>query len=143
MASSSAKPEPDPALKAKLASLVSRLTAELGVGGGRSAEGLATASVAMLSKMISPYDVTKVSVQQSQKALAASAPDPEAFAAHYARLKAMRVREVDKYLAVVAKIAGDPDLLAAVTAPRVSESDAAAAASPSAYAASEHAAVSG
>ena len=119
MASSSAKPEPDPALKAKLASLVSRLTAELGVGGGRSAEGLATASVAMLSKMISPYDVTKVSVQQSQKALAASAPDPEAFAAHYARLKAMRVREVDKYLAVVAKIAGDPDLLAAVTAPRV------------------------
>ena len=142
MASSSAKPEPDPALKAKLASLVSRLTAELGVGGGRSAEGLATASVAMLSKMISPYDVTKVSVQQSQKALAASAPDPEAFAAHYARLKAMRVREVDKYLAVVAKIAGDPDLLAAVTAPRVSESDAAAAASPSAYAASEHAAVS-
>jgi len=142
MASSSAKPEPDPALKAKLASLVSRLTAELGVGGGRSAEGLATASVAMLSKMISPYDVTKVSVQQSQKALAASAPDPEAFAAHYARLKAMRVREVDKYLAVVAKIAGDPDLLAAVTAPRVSASDAAAAASPSAYAASEHAAVS-
>ena len=142
MASSSAKPEPDPALKAKLASLVSRLTAELGVGGGRSAEGLATASVAMLSKMISPYDVTKVSVQQSQKALAASAPDPEAFAAHYARLKAMRVREVDKYLAVLAKIAGDPDLLAAVTAPRVSESDAAAAASPSAYAASEHAAVS-
>ena len=140
MASSSAKPEPDPALKAKLASLVSRLTAELGVGGGRSAEGLATASVAMLSKMISPYDVTKVSVQQSQKALAASAPDPEAFAAHYARLKAMRVREVDKYLAVVAKIAGDPDLLAAVTAPRPSE--ARAAASPSTYAMSENAAVS-
>ena len=140
MASSSAKPEPDPALKAKLASLVSRLTAELGVGGGRSAEGLATASVAMLSKMISPYDVTKVSVQQSQKALAACAPDPEAFAAHYARLKAMRVREVDKYLAVVAKIAGDPDLLAAVTAPRPSE--ARAAASPSTYAMSENAAVS-
>ena len=140
MASSSAKPEPDPALKAKLTSLVSRLTAELGVGGGRSAEGLATASVAMLSKMISPYDVTKVSVQQSQKALAASAPDPEAFAAHYARLKAMRVREVDKYLAVVAKIAGDPDLLAAVTAPRPSETRAAA--SPTAYAMSENAAVS-
>ena len=140
MASSSAKPEPDPALKAKLTSLVSRLTAELGVGGGRSAEGLATASVAMLSKMISPYDVTKVSVQQSQKALAASAPDPEAFAAHYARLKAMRVREVDKYLAVVAKIASDPDLLAALTVPHASEGGAPA--SPSTYAMSENAAVS-
>jgi len=137
MASSLTKPEPDPALKAQLASLVARLTTELGVGGGRSAEGLATASVAMLSKMISPYDVTKVSVQQSHKTLSATAPDPEAFAAHYARLKAMHVREVDKYLAVVAKIASDPDLLAAVTVPRPANSPLASA-SRSTYALSEN-----
>jgi hypothetical protein len=109
------KPEPDPELKAQLAILVGRLTSELGVGGGRSAEGLATASVAMLSKMISPYDVTKVSVTQAQKALRLNAPDPEAFTDLYNRLKSLGVREVDKYLAVVAKIAGDEDLRSAVT----------------------------
>jgi hypothetical protein len=109
------KPEPDPELKAQLAILVGRLTSELGVGGGRSAEGLATASVAMLSKMISPYDVTKVSGTQAQKALRLNAPDPEAFTDLYNRLKSLGVREVDKYLAVVAKIAGDEDLRSAVT----------------------------
>ena len=113
-----AKPEPSEALKAQLAGLVGRLTAELGVGGGRSAEGLATASVAMLSKMISPYAVTKVSVTQSQKALNETAPDPDAFQAQYNKLKTMGVKEVDKYLAVVAKIVGDHDLLNAVTVPR-------------------------
>ena len=71
----------------------------------------------MLSKMISPYDVTKVAQQQSQRLLTERAPDPEAFAAQYSRLKALDVREVDKYLAVVAKIVADEDLLAAVTTP--------------------------
>ena len=116
-AAMSSNAPPDPELKAKLASLVGRLTTELGIGGGRSAEGLATASVAMLSKMISPYDVTKVAQQQSQRLLTERAPDPEAFAAQYSRLKALDVREVDKYLAVVAKIVADEDLLAAVTTP--------------------------
>ena len=82
-AAMSSNAPPDPELKAKLASLVGRLTTELGIGGGRSAEGLATASVAMLSKMISPYDVTKVAQQQSQRLLTERAPDPEAFAAQF------------------------------------------------------------
>ena len=72
----------------------------------------------MLSKMTSPYDVTKVAVQQTQKTLTENAPDKRAFASEYARLKAMNVRELDKYLNVVAKIVQDPDLLAAVSTPR-------------------------
>ena len=114
----SAKPPADPELREKLTTLVGRLTADLGIGGGRSAEGLAAASVAMLSKMTSPYDVTKVAVQQTQKTLTENAPDKRAFASEYARLKAMNVRELDKYLNVVAKIVQDPDLLAAVSTPR-------------------------
>ena len=76
----SAKPPADPELREKLTTLVGRLTADLGIGGGRSAEGLAAASVAMLSKMTSPYDVTKVAVQQTQKTLTENAPDKRAFA---------------------------------------------------------------
>ena len=119
----SAKPPADPELREKLTTLVGRLTADLGIGGGRSAEGLAAASVAMLSKMTSPYDVTKVAVQQTQKTLTENAPDKRAFASEYARLKAMNVRELDKYLNVVAKIVQDPDLLAAVSTPRAPARD--------------------
>ena len=119
----SAKPPADPELREKLTTLVGRLTADLGIGGGRSAEGLAAASVAMLSKMTSPYDVTKVAVQQTQKTLTENAPDKRAFASEYARLKAMNVRELDKYLNVVAKIVQDPDLLAAVSTPRAPTRD--------------------
>ena len=116
-------PPADPELREKLTTLVGRLTADLGIGGGRSAEGLAAASVAMLSKMTSPYDVTKVAVQQTQKTLTENAPDKRAFASEYARLKAMNVRELDKYLNVVAKIVQDPDLLAAVSTPRAPTRD--------------------
>ena len=77
----------------------------------------------MLSKMTSPYDVTKVAVQQTQKTLTENAPDKRAFASEYARLKAMNVRELDKYLNVVAKIVQDPDLLAAVSTPRAPTRD--------------------
>ena len=106
MASSSAKPEPDPALKAKLASLVSRLTAELGVGGGRSAEGLATASVAMLSKMISPYDVTQGVRAAVAKGAGRLGARPRGVRRALREAQGDAGREVDKYLAVVAKIAG-------------------------------------
>ena len=109
---------PDPELTEKLKALVQRLTTALGIGHGRSAEGLAAASVAMLSKMISPYDVTKVATQQTQRALNEHAPDKEAFTAKYLALKEANVREVDKYLTVVAKIVGDKDVLATVSNPR-------------------------
>ena len=56
------KSPPDPELTERLRSLVGRLVVDLRIGEGRGAEGLATASVAMLGKMISPYDVTKLSL---------------------------------------------------------------------------------
>ena len=114
----SSRAPPDPELTAKLTTLVQRLTTELGIGGGRSADGLSAASVAMLSKMISPYDVTKVATQQAQKVLNDNAPDAAAFASKYRELKDANVREMDKYLAVLSKIVGDKDLLAAVTRPK-------------------------
>lgn len=109
------KSPPDPELTERLRSLVGRLVVDLRIGEGRGAEGLATASVAMLGKMISPYDVTKVATTQTQRTLTERAPDPAAFRRAYEALKATGAREVDKYLAVVAKIASDPDVLAAVT----------------------------
>ena len=109
------KSPPDPELTERLRSLVGRLVVDLRIGEGRGAEGLATASVAMLGKMISPYDVTKVATTQTQRTLTERAPDPAAFRRAYEDLKATGAREVDKYLAVVAKIASDPDVLAAVT----------------------------
>ena len=63
------KSPPDPELTERLRSLVGRLVVDLGIGEGRGAEGLATASVAMLGKMISPYDVTKVATTQTQRTL--------------------------------------------------------------------------
>jgi gamma-tubulin complex component 2 len=116
MASSGGRNAPDAELVEKLRALVARLTTELGIGEGRGAEGLATASVAMLSKMISPYDVTKVATAQAQKTLRERARDPEAFATAYDRLKrAGHASEVDKYLAVLAKVVADEDVLAAVS----------------------------
>ena len=109
------KSPPDPELTERLRSLVGRLVVDLGIGEGRGAEGLATASVAMLGKMISPYDVTKVATTQTQRLLTERAPDPEAFKRAYESLKGTGAGEVDKFLAVVAKIAADPHVLAAVT----------------------------
>ena len=43
------KSPPDPELTERLRSLVGRLVVDLRIGEGRGAEGLATASVAMLS----------------------------------------------------------------------------------------------
>lgn len=109
------KSPPDPELTERLRSLVGRLVVDLGIGEGRGAEGLATASVAMLGKMISPYDVTKVATTQTQRTLTERTPDPEAFKRAYESLKGTGAGEVDKFLAVVAKIAADPHVLAAVT----------------------------
>ena len=97
----SSRAAPDPELTGKLTTLVQRLTTELGIGGGRSAEGLATASVAMLSKMISPYDVTKVATQQAQKVLNEHAPDADAFAGKYRELKAWTGAHVHSHTTTV------------------------------------------
>ena len=66
--------------------------------------GLATASVAMLGKMISPYDVTKVATTQTQRTLTERAPDPAAFRRAYETSR-RRARGRLTSTAVVAKIA--------------------------------------
>ena len=81
----------------------------------RFTESLASASTAMLGKMISKYDVTKVAVTQSRRTLSERSEDPEAFARECERLKALRVEELDRYLAVMAKIASDDELVFAVS----------------------------
>ena len=81
----------------------------------RFTESLASASTAMLGKMISKYDVTKVAVTQSRRTLSERSGDPEAFARECERLKALRVEELDRYLAVMAKIASDDELVFAVS----------------------------
>jgi hypothetical protein len=45
-----------------------------------------------------------VSVQATQRTLSEHAPDPEAYAAKYAELKAKNVRELDRFLMVAAKV---------------------------------------
>ena len=63
------KSPPDPELTERLRSLVGRLVVDLRIGESRGAEGLATASVAMLEKMISPRASTKVATTQTQRTL--------------------------------------------------------------------------
>jgi len=46
----------------------------------------------------------QVSVQATQRTLAEHAPDPDAYAAKYAELKAKNVRELDRFLMVAAKV---------------------------------------
>lgn len=106
---------------------VLRLTAALGAPAGGRLDGITAASVQMLSKMISRYDVTKararasapfpaaprrasplppqVSVAATQRALSESAPNAAAYAEKYGALKAAGVRELDRLLLTVAKIA--------------------------------------
>jgi gamma-tubulin complex component 2 len=81
----------------------------------RFTESLAAASTTMLGKMLSTYDVTKVAITQARRVLSERAEDPEAFAKEYEALKQLRVEELDRYLAVVAKIASDEDLAFAVS----------------------------
>ena len=113
----------------RLRANVLRLTRALGVQPSRSTDGITTASVQMLSKMISRYDVTKapiqsllrllfcvslavvqqVSVQATQRTLSESAADPAAYAAKYESLKAQNVKELDRLLMIGAKVlAGAP-----------------------------------
>ena len=44
----------------KLHDVITRLSYSMGITSGRSVDGVATASVQMLAKMISKYDMTKV-----------------------------------------------------------------------------------
>ena len=91
---------------------VRALTEALGLDAThRFTESLAQASTAMLGKMISKYDVTKVAIAQSRRVLSErSGARAEAFAAECDRLRALRVEELDRYLAVMAKIASDEEL---------------------------------
>ena len=81
----------------------------------RFAESLASASTAMLEKMVSKYDVTKVAMAQARRTLSERSEDPEAFAEAVERARALRVEELDRYLAVMAKIASDEELAFAVS----------------------------
>ncbi len=96
---------------------VRALTEALGLDAThRFTESLAQASTAMLGKMISKYDVTKVAIAQSRRVLSErSGARAEAFAAECDRLRALRVEELDRYLAVMAKIASDEELAFAVS----------------------------
>ena len=95
---------------------VDALTAALGLDvRHRLTQTLASASTTMLGKMISRYDVTKVAVTQTRRVLSERADDAEAFGRAYDALKTLRVEELDRYLAVVAKIAMDEELAFAVS----------------------------
>lgn len=101
---------------ARLRASVRALTRALGLDPEhRFTESLASASTAMLGKMVSKYDVTKVAIAQARRTLSERAEDPEAFAREYDALKELRVEELDRYLAVVAKIASDEELAFAVS----------------------------
>lgn len=94
----------------------------------RFAESLISASTAMLEKMVSKYDVTKVAQAQARRTLSARSRDPEAFAKACDGLRARGVEELDRYLAVLAKIAGDEELAFVVSEAggRAAEAEAAA-----------------
>lgn len=81
----------------------------------RVGDGVVAASVQMLSKMVSKYDVTKVTVQQTQRNLYEKSPDGEAFQAKYEELKAKGTPGLDRFLMVLSRIADDPQMLAVLT----------------------------
>eukprot|EP00898_Chlorokybus_atmophyticus_P003738 jgi/Chlat1/4365/Chrsp29S04513 len=103
--------------KPRLTELVTRLNSCLAEAAGGAVDNTAgsnvlTAAVQMLDRMISPYDMTKVSVSQTQRILLEHAPDKAAFTASYDRLKSQGVRELDRYLMLVGRILQDPELAA-------------------------------
>lgn len=81
----------------------------------RVGDGVVAASVQMLSKMVSKYDVTKVTVQQTQRNLYDKSPDGEAFLAKYEELKAKGTPGLDRFLMVLSRIADDQQMLAVLT----------------------------
>ena len=73
--------------QAELLRLVKRLNRALGLPPGRATDGVATASAQMLSKMVSRYEVTRVSVQQTQRTIEQKSKDYDTFRGAYGDLK--------------------------------------------------------
>lgn len=119
------------ATQEQLLALVKRLNRALGLPPGRATDGVATASAQMLSKMVSRYEVTRVSIQQTQRTIEQHSKDYQTFRDAYADLKddlrqggegqgSGSAGHLDRYLTVVARILADGDLretLAAKEAP--------------------------
>ena len=100
----------------RIRAAVDGLTRALGLNRERArTESLASASSAMLGKMISKYDVTKVAQAQTMKALKEKATDWGAFERARDALKRSGASDVDRYLAVIAKIASDDELAFALS----------------------------
>ena len=132
------------ATHARLLGVIRRLNRSLGLPEGRATEGVATASAQMLSKMVSRYEATRVSVQQTQRTIGRFAPDWDAFQGAYGELKGRLIEaggegggcggaHLDRYLTVVARVLADPDLasvLAHGSGSRAAASDAAAGGTP-------------
>lgn len=104
--------------QAELLRLVKRLNRALGLPPGRATDGVATASAQMLSKMVSRYEVTRVSVQQTQRTIEQKSKDYDTFRGAYGDLKGdlaefgapASAGHLDRYLTVVARVLADPDL---------------------------------
>ncbi|KAK3258734.1 hypothetical protein CYMTET_32236 [Cymbomonas tetramitiformis] len=100
----------------RLYELITSLSRDIGASSSKGGnDGVAAASVTMLSKMVSRYDMTKVSIQQTQRVMQEHAPDKEKFVAKYDAIKHAGVKEVDRYLMVVARIVGDADMREVLT----------------------------
>ncbi|QDZ23952.1 gamma tubulin-interacting protein [Chloropicon primus] len=104
--------------QAELLRLVKRLNRVMGLPPGRATDGVATASAQMLSKMVSRYEVTRVSIQQTQRTIEQHSQDYETFFGAYSQLKEdlkeansqAAAGHLDRYLTVVARVLGDKDL---------------------------------
>ena len=98
----------------QLLRLIKRLNRSLGLPPGRATDGVATASAQMLSKMVSRYEVTRVSIQQTQRTIEQHTEGKyEAFLDAYTNLKddlGGNGGHLDRYLTVVARILADKDL---------------------------------
>ena len=116
------------ATQEQLLQLIKRLNRALGLPPGRATDGVATASAQMLSKMVSRYEVTRVSIQQTQRTIEQNADDYRSFHDRYTSLKEEMEQpdpsdpsgpgssgHLDRYLTVVARVLADKGLKETLT----------------------------
>ena len=116
--------------KERLPDIVDSLSQSiLGASAAQQSRGVLKASVAMLSNMIAPYEVTRVSLSTTLRTLKqTSGENADKFEALYESLKAEGAPGLDRFLMVLARIAQDQDAHALLCEPAGGPSTTAAAA---------------